>query len=161
MSDKKKITEKSGEHNKWYEEASKQTLESLPEFLSHLANNYVHDYGTICHAVAASALAAAYAMNASPAGGITGFQAGCIMWEFIQKWMNYKSPLKLIDYGNMLYPQYKNKFDKTISKETWEYLQKEASKLLAESNEITSPNVINHWKAITEGVIPFGYRLED
>lgn len=161
MSDKKQITEKSGEHKKWYEEASKQTLESLPEFLSHLANNYMHDYGTICHAVAASALAAAHAMNASPVGGISGFQAGCIMWEFIQKWMNYKSPLRLIDYGNMLYPQYKNKFEKTISKETWEYLQKEAYKLLAEDNETASPNVINHWKSIAAGVVPFGYQLEE
>lgn len=158
MSDKRQITEESGEHKQWYEEARKQTLQSLPEFLNNISNNYAHDYGTICHAIAASALAAAYAMNESPAGGITGYQASAVMWEFVCKWMRYETPLRLLDYNEMLYPQYSHKFS-CISKSTWEYLQNEAAKNLKE-NEHAHPNVINHWKLIIEGKIPFGYGLE-
>jgi hypothetical protein len=159
MSDKKQITEETGEHEAWYQEAEKQTLATSPEFLSRLANNYSHDYGTICHAIAASGLAAMYAMNESPQGGITGFQGSCVMWEFIRRWGAYKSPLRLVDYGNMLYPQYEDKFQKTIPESAWEYLQKEAANNLEKKTD-ASQDVINHWKSILEGVVPFGYVIE-
>src|SRR5690349_20327046 len=70
------ITEESGEHKQWYVDAHapEMTLETLPEFLRHLTEDYHHDYGTICHALAAGAIATAYAMDRSPQGGITGFQ---------------------------------------------------------------------------------------
>lgn len=73
------ITEELGLHKEWYEEAKKQTLNTLPAFVSNLVENYSHDYGTICHAITAAALGAANAVEESPEGGITGFQANCIM----------------------------------------------------------------------------------
>ena len=84
----KTITEEMKIHEEWYKQAKEQTLETLPAFLNHLINDYGHDYGTICHAIAAGAIGAAYALERSPQGGITGFQAGCIMWCFIRHW-NY------------------------------------------------------------------------
>lgn len=55
----------------WYEEAHKQTVEILPEFMAKLAD-YPHDYNTICYAAGAAAVAGATAVDHSPNGGITG-----------------------------------------------------------------------------------------
>ena len=94
-------------HRGEYEEARAQTVATLPEFVRKLTEDYSHDYGTICHAIAAAALAAAHAVDHSPAGGITGFQSGCIMWEFIQEWQHLRGkPLRLTNYEDMLFPQY-------------------------------------------------------
>lgn len=82
------------------------------------------------------------------------------MWEFIQNWTkkNNKTGLKLIDYDDMLYPQYKHKFEKVISKETWEALQLEATKRLLEENHACN-EVKEHWKNIIKGIVPFGYKI--
>lgn len=157
---KLKITEEDGLHKEWYEEASKQTLETLPAFLNKLVSEYDHDYGTICHATAASAVGAAWAIGNDPNHGITNHQAGGIMWLFIQNWMGIDSPLRLMNFKDMLYPQYENKFQKTISQETFDYLQTKAKELLAEENHYTKPNVELHWRSIINGEVPFGYTLE-
>ena len=104
---------------KWYTDATSQTLETLPAFLKEIMN-YQHDYGTICKALGAGSVATAWAMNKHPQADITGFQAGAVMWEFIVNWSSsYKDkPLKLINYEKMLYPQYSNNFEKTISQST-------------------------------------------
>jgi hypothetical protein len=130
------ITEKMNIHKDCYKEASEITMEKLPEFLRKLTEDYSHDYGTICHALAAGAIATAWAMNKTPTGGITGFQAGAVMWEFIRNW-NYssnKTGLKIVDYDNMLYPQYNYKFNKTISSDTWKSLQKEAAEQIQKAD---------------------------
>jgi hypothetical protein len=130
------ISENMGVYNEWYDKASKITIDELPEFLNKLMNNYHHDYGTICHALAAGSIATAWAMNNNPKGGITGFQAGAVMWEFIRHWMykNNKTGLRLLDYDNFLYPQYDNKFDKTIDQNTWKAIQKEAQEKISKTN---------------------------
>ncbi|MBI2449674.1 hypothetical protein HYV49_05250 [Candidatus Pacearchaeota archaeon] len=161
---RKSITEEMGIHKEWYIQAKEQDMETLPEFMRHLSEDYDHDYGTICHAITASALAAATAFDRGPQGGITGFQAGCIMWEFILHWnalgVPNDSPLKLVQYYNMLYPQYENQFQKTISESTWKYLQEQAKKYIAESTEEkTDTEVWKHWKSIVDGMIPFGYTV--
>ena len=120
----------------WLKGAHSATIDTLPAFLRDLTENYSHDYGTICHVIAIAAIAAAWAVDHSPQGGITGFQAGCIMWEFIRNW-NYssnKTGLRLIDYDNFLYPQYEDRYQKTISKDTWEAIQKEAKANLLRAN---------------------------
>lgn len=130
----KTITEKDGVHKQWYDQASKQTLETLPAFLKSLETDYQHDYGTVCHAVAASAIAAAWAANNW--AGLSGFQAGAVMWEFIRAWnkTNNKTGMRLMDYDNFLYPQYEKEY-RTISKETWQAIQKEAKANIDEAEE--------------------------
>ena len=125
---KQQITEEMKIHEVWYKEAKDMTLEGLPEFINHLMNDYGHDYGTICHAMTAGGIATMNAINKSDQGGITGFQAGAIMWEFIRNWMyrDNKTGLKLMDYDKFLYPQYEYTFDKTINVCTWAAIQKEA-----------------------------------
>ena len=48
---KQQITEEQNVHKEWYEQSKTQTLETLPEFLRHLTEDFSHDYGTICHAI--------------------------------------------------------------------------------------------------------------
>lgn len=164
------ITEKDVEIiEQWYKDAPKQTIETLPEFMSHVLNDYYHDYGTICKAIGACAIAAAWAANASPGsrGGITGFQAGAAMREFIRHWSrtNNKTGMCLIDYDDMIYPQYENRFAKTITKGLMESLVKEAKKHIAEyesnSKSMVHPDVLAHWKEIAQGIPPFGYKVVD
>jgi hypothetical protein len=155
-----KVTEEMKIHEQWYKDAKKQTLETLPGFLKGLTENYIHDYGTIVHAISAGAIATAWAMDSSDQGGITGFQAGAVMWRFIQNWMysNNKTGLKLIDYDKMLYPQYKDDFARKISRSTWEDLQNEAKMKISE-NSTAHERVIEHWKSIAAGIIPWGFTI--
>lgn len=121
----------------WQEKAKKCTVETLPAFLVELTEKYQHDYGTICHAIAIAAIAAAWAVDHSPPGGITGFQAGAIMWQFIREWncSSNKTGLRLVDYDNFLYPQYAGKFQKVLSKDVWENIQKEALAKIEEADK--------------------------
>jgi hypothetical protein len=155
------IKEEMGLQKAWYAEAHDMTLDKLPAFLKKLTEGYGHDYGTICHAIASAAIAAAWAVERSPEGGITGFQAGAIMWQFITHWMSeYEDkPVRLVNYENMLYPQYEDKFSKTISPDTWEWLQAEAKKRLADVSGAHGA-VSNHWKSIANGNVPFGYEVK-
>ena len=73
-----KITEADHLENEWLEQAKTQTLETLPEFINHLMNDYEHDYGTSIKATAVAMLATFNACNNSEQGGFTGFQVGFI-----------------------------------------------------------------------------------
>lgn len=157
---RQKITEEMNVHEQWYDEANKQNLSTLPNFLDSLINSYEHDYGTICHAIAAGMIATGACINRSEQGGITGFQAGCIMWEFVRRWLQLKGPLKLIQYDDMLYPQYESKFQKVISRENADYLINEAKKLIKEEGKV-HPRVKQHWEKIANGEIPFTYVVEE
>jgi hypothetical protein len=161
--DKEVITEEMHLEKEWFAQAREQKLETLPAFMNHILNDYGHDYGTICHAISACALAAAYAADSSEQGGITGFQAGAVMWDFVRQWSysNNKTTLRIIDYDNMLYPQYREYFEgRTISESTWELIQNEAKKRLEENGPV-SKEVIEHWKNIVNGVIPFGFKIQN
>lgn len=156
------ITEEMKVHEEWYEKAKKVTLEELPSFINHLVNDYGHDYGTICHALTAGAIATMYAMDKEDCGGITGFQAGCIMWLFIRHWIktNNKVGLKLVDYDDLLYPGMGERFDKVLEPSTFAKLQ-EAAKEKLQDREHAHPSVIAHWQSIVDGVVPFGYRVKN
>ena len=80
---KQTISEEMNSQDEWYKEADTMTMDKLPAFLDHIMNDYNHDYGTICHAITAGGLATMHALDRSDAGGITGFQAGCIMWHIV------------------------------------------------------------------------------
>lgn len=149
----------------WYDDAKSMDTQNLPEFIENLLSKYDHDYGTICHALAAGAIATCCAINDSDQGGITGFQAGAVMWEFIKHWSytNNKCGMRLYDWDHLLYPQYEDEFKKTISLNTWETLQEEAKKNLSDTDrqELVSPRVIAHWESIAAGNIPFGFVVKD
>ena len=160
---KKPITEDMRLQDEWYERAKSMKPDDFPEFFRELTEDYEHDYGTVCHAMAAIGLAAMWAFNKSEGarGGITGFQAGCVMWEVIRH-MNYennKCGLRLLDMDDLLYPQYEHKFT-AISKDIWDAVKKEARKRLLERGA-AHPDVVAHWESIVNGKVPFGLRIED
>ena len=160
MPEGKPITEEMNVHEEWYKQVDKiKTAEDLMAFVNHVLNDYNHDYGTACHAAAACALAGAWL--GSRAEGITGFQASFVMWLFIRHWQkeNNKCGLKLVDYDDMLYPQYGYKYEKVISEGVWESLQKEAKQNLETEN--ACPEVVAHWKSIVDGNVPFGYEVKE
>lgn len=155
------INESMKVHDEWYKTAKSITIDTLPEFMEHLMRDYIHDYGTICHALAAGAIAAATALDSEPEGGITGFQASAIMWEFITHWNHEsnKCGMRLIDYDNFLYPQYADKFQKVISQDVWNSLQTQAKTNIELSDGHVHPNVLAHWQSIVDGKVPFGYTI--
>ncbi len=158
----KRITENDHLEIEWYDEAKKQTLETLPQFMNHVLNDYYHDYGTICKAIAACGSAAMYAANKTEQGGITNVQASYINWEILKAWGCFATHTgaRLINFDDMIFPQYESKFAKTISKEVWESVQEYAKERLSKEYSI-HPKVKAHMESIVAGSVPFGYRIKE
>ncbi len=141
----------------WMERAEGATFETLPGLLRDLAG-HEHTYSSIVLAVAAAALAAAKVMDRSEHGGITGFQASIVMWEFMRAWMQWPEDgvgRVLLDYDYLLFPQYEDRFT-TISAEVWAEVQKKAAKRLEEPMH---PEVRAHHESIVAGKVPFGLKV--
>ena len=159
--EKPKITEEMNLETEWYKMAEKQTYESIPYFVNRIVHGFDHDYGTICHAIAASGLAMVEALAEEE--GITGFQFGMIMWMLIKHgwYPSNETGMQLIDFDKMLWPQEAHRFEKTIPKATFENLQKMAKRKLDEANGTEADEVIDHWISIVDGKVPFGYKIEE
>ena len=155
----RQITEEMNLQDEWYTEAETMTLDRLHDFVSGLDNNYSHDYGTICHAIVASMLACGNAMDSGKNGGISGFQAGAIFWEFTRRWKHLDGPAALIAYENLLYPQYEYQFN-SISQDTFDWIKEEAEKNLAVDDK-GNEHMRNHWQSIVNGKVPFGLKIKD
>lgn len=152
------IKEEDGLHKQWFAEADKVTIETLGDFVKKLANDYEHDYGTIVHAMAAAVGATMSAMNNSDQGGITGFQAGCLMWEILEKEFHVEFPSRLVRFEHMLFPQYEYEF-KSIPYDIWVWLRERAGQLLETAPDLHE-SVKKHMKTIADGQVPFGYRIQ-
>lgn len=138
-----------------------KTFDDLVAFLKEVEENYNAGYGTAPRAIAQAALAVGWYLSSK--FGITGFQASFVMWDFVRDWSksDNKTGLKLVDYDEMLYPQYDYKFEKTISKSTWKELQKTAKEKLDNADKYVHPSVKAHWENIVNGIIPFGYMVTE
>ena len=136
-------------------------IEELADLIKEVETKFNYDYGVAPRCI--GAVSAVVANYLSYKMGITSFQAGCAMWDFIQSYIytSNKCGLKLVDYDNMLYPQCDYKFEKTISKETWELLQKQAKENLEKDSDFAVKAVVEHWKSIVNGNAPFGYVVEE
>src|SRR5699024_9417415 len=103
---RKPITEDMRLQDEWYKRAYNMKPDDFPDFFREMTEDYIHDYGTVCHAMAAVGLAAMFAFNNSEGarGGITGFQAGHVMWQVIlhMNYENNKCGLKILDMDNLL-----------------------------------------------------------
>lgn len=146
-----------------YQKAKEQTVDTIGAFIDKLMRREDLDYNTVVDSVAIAALAGAYAADNHKNGGITGFQASYVMWKFIQNYIfpYNQTSLRLIDFDDMLYPQYEEKFSKTITKDVWQKLQKAAEENLKRPDiSILHSDVVKHWKSIVNGKVPFGYTVE-
>lgn len=158
------ITEEQGIHKQWYEDAKEiDTPEKLLAFVNRLQDSYKHDYGTICHAIAAAMKATMVCFNKGPQGGITGFQAGAIQWGVLRAMgiIDFSCGVRIISYRDLLYPQYLNKFQKhRISKDNHNALIEKANKGLR-SQAGAHPDVATHWEKIVSGWLPPSVVVED
>lgn len=145
-----------------YDKAKKvENKEDLDALLKEVIESKDLDYGKIVYAICGCMKATFNYINRSNVGGITGFQAGFVGWEMVREYLCHtnKTALKIIDYDNLLYPQCKENFDKTISEELWLTLQELAKKELKEHPD-AHPRVIKHWESIVKGKVPFGYKVK-
>jgi hypothetical protein len=138
----------------WYRRAGETKTVAAAAALAHsLILDYRHDYGTICHATTAAALAMASALNESDQGGLTGFQASLIGWGFMRRWLDWdKAPRRMINTERLLYPQSDHEWNR-LPADHVAWLQKRAAELLAE-HPTAHPDVRARWEDIAAGRFP-------
>lgn len=138
------------------------SFDDLVNFLRYVKDNCNYGYGEAPRAMAQAALAVVWYL--ADEFGITGFQAGVVMWDFIKDWLynGNECGMRLVDFDNMLYPQYEDNFQKTITSETFKALRKKAKELIKTNDgKYAHPAVIKHWKSIAAGKVPFGYVIKE
>lgn len=110
-----------------------------------------HDYGTCVYAMSLSAIAAKRYLAHKL--GCSGFQASGADLHFMSKERNMKEGFRLLNYGNLLYPQYltSDHFPsyKELIVENIEHLAKKARELIATKDSVHH-NVLEHWKFIVD-----------
>ena len=140
-----------------------KTFNDLLVFLKDVHDNYrKYDYRDDPIAIAQACIAVARFLSGD--FGLSFYQTNIVMWEFILGYVKTenKTRLRLIDYDDMLLPQDAYRFEKVINQETWESIQKYAEDLLRSYNrydDIVHPDVLDHWKSIVDGNVPFGYTV--
>lgn len=125
-----------------------ESPEELAEF-ARLLTEREHDYGTCVYAM--SALAVAGFNLAAGKLGVTGFQASCADMNILRRTRGLKWG-KVIDYGDLLYPQHREKFDSLtfegLLAEHRIELAKKSQELLDERTTDPAPRVLAHWKRL-------------
>lgn len=131
------------------------TREELLEYIDSLVERK-HDYGTAVYAMSMAAVAA-YNYVAHKEG-VTGFQASCADLDILRRNRGLLRG-KILDYGNLLYPQYLNEEHfpsvEYLLTQNAGWLKKEAIKLLAMHKD-AAQSVKDHWMrlAAREEVMP-------
>lgn len=147
------MTEKECKEMIYEKSGSVKTLEQFTELLNEIKSQE-WNYDSLVYSASAIMRSALSVADL----GLSTFQAGFVAWELIGYLMHIKSPAKIIDFNEMLYPQYEAKFQKTISADVWDYLQNKANEYL-DNNTTALTEVIEHWRKIKSGMIPFGYTI--
>lgn len=140
-----------------------KSFEEVMKFVES-CKKYGDDYGGCVVAIGQAALAVMDHLGNE--FGITGFQAGCINFEILRNWTysGNKTSLKIVDFDDMLYPQYEHKFEKTITRSVWDALQKQAKERLGKKKDkgyAVHPEVLAHLQSIADGNVPFGYTVKE
>ena len=147
-----------------YDKANEvKNKKDLDKLLREVIKSKDLDYGKIVYAICGCMIATCNYINRSEVGGITGFQAGFIGWEMIKEYtitFNNQFGMKILNYGDLLYPQNEELFEKALDKDTWEALRKKAYENMKDSPD-AHPRVFNHWKSIFQGEVPFGFVIRE
>jgi hypothetical protein len=120
--------------------------EELTKYIAELVDR-PHSYGTTVYAMSLAAVAAFHYV--AHRLGVSGFQASCADMDFLKRTRSYEHGFKILDAGNLLYPQY------NLEQEARDFVDKmrpqlaeEARKLLRESGDHAHPNVRRHWEEL-------------
>lgn len=148
----------------YLEEAKKQTPSTVGEFIQKLSKEKFTYNSEVNYTMVAMVAAQSAISNRSDSAGMTGFQASCLYLSLADQLLvkDPGSPVGITLYEQMLYPYYKDNFtSRTISSDTFEWLQNKARILLQEfTPDDVLPSVIKHWNSIANGKAPFGYKVK-
>ena len=152
------------EHRKWLEKAKHVSREELPSFIDEIMEKG-DGYSDLIYAVSSCCIA-----TMSVCGkGMTGYQASWVPLIFLQNvnGVGTKVGFKVVDYDNMMYPQYEDYFNVTLSRDMMEALQEEAVERLGEyadrpnDDKMIAPSVLKHWIKLASGTPPYGLNVEE
>ena len=130
-----------------------ETKEELMSYIDAVVHRK-HDYGTASYCMSiAAVLAFGYAAHVE---GTTGFQAGCANMDIIRRTQGLKHGFRLLNYTNLLYPQYytKERFPSLLDlvAENMDMLKKEATEMLKDF--YGHPEVKEHLEFLSRGELP-------
>jgi len=123
------------------------TERQLMEYITGLASQD-HDYGTCVYAMSLAATATFNFMARRL--GVTGSQASCADLDILKRTRRYKQGFRILDYSNLMYPQYLTNehfpgFRELLAEKRIE-LATLARKMLAEQTGPISSAVKEHWE---------------
>lgn len=128
---------------------SPKTIEELANYIKTLVEQK-HDYGTCVYAMSHAAVAAfnyvAFEL------GVTGFQASCADLDILRHTRNLKHG-RVLDFGDLLYPQYEDRFNisfQSLIDENIDWLAQEAQRRLSKATEHTHRDVLDHWRMLVD-----------
>ncbi len=142
------------------------SMSAAADLVLDLLNNYEHSMETIVHVVAVAAVAAATVVANGEQGKKLGMDQSVMAhnlatWKFIEEFGGFDDgPKRLLQYGQMLYPQTEKKFEKTIDKPTMAWLERKAKEILESGHEL-APKVRLHLECVSVGIPPFGHVIEE
>jgi hypothetical protein len=154
--EKKFIKEADGVHEKWYEEARGQTLDTLPVFLKGLMDEYSHDEVTLTHAVTAGAMATISAMDAHPEGGLTPSQNQLVFGLFLRKWARIEGPAKVMSWAGLLNPKNEDQMV-GVPKDVAHWISGLAKQAL-DNAKFQGQEQKDHLEKLAKGEMPWGFR---
>jgi len=135
------------EINVWIEKGQNTKIGNFQEFLNDMIENIPVSYGNVVYSTAIASSTIAHILSSHY--GITGFQAGCVQWEWIRQWGIFSSEvgLRMLNYQDMCYPQHESSFT-TISKDTFERMQTFCQDRIEKSNQDyeTYKETLSEWK---------------
>jgi hypothetical protein len=108
-----------------------------------------HDYGTCVYAMSMSATATFYYVAHKL--GVSGFQASCADMDILRRTRHYEHGFMIIDYKNLLYPQYWTPehfpTPQYLFEKNKDHLLQEVDNLL-ENNNSACKEVRDHWELL-------------
>ena len=130
-----------------YKQGFPESIEELNQIITDLTERE-HEYGTCVYAMSIAAEAAFKFISHKL--GATGFQASCADLDFLRRIRGMKHGFCVLDYENLLYPQYMDKFDKNYEDYVLENQPKLKERAIAKLKESPQAHesVLAHWKKL-------------
>jgi hypothetical protein len=151
----------------WFDRAQHmRSAVELADFVSDLAERPDHSMESIVHAAAAVAVAASAVVLRSPSaeklGAYHSVMAHNLMaWRYIEEFGGFDDgPKRMLQYQQLLYPRFADKFGKKIDRATMDWLIAKAKEIL-ESGRTLHSSVRFHLEGISCGIPPFGFEIEE
>ena len=150
-----------------YDQAHRvKSFDEVADLVLDLLERHDHGIETIVHVVAVAAVAAATVVANSTQGRALGMDKSVMAhnlaaWKFIDEFGGFdEGPKRLLQYRQMLYPAMEKNFQKTIDRNTMDWLMAQAKEALESGREL-HPSVRFHLETVSLGIPPFNYNVTE